>query len=168
MLAIEKLSKTCSVRRMRASDTGAMLALCVGNPLYYACRGEQAAEEGLLEDLTVTPPGTGLEDKYFIGFYQGDTLAAIMDLIDGYPAEEYAFIGFFMTDARLQGQGFGTRLISEAEEYLKAAGKKKIRLGIDKGNPQSAHFWKKNGFTVVKEVQQGTHTILVAEKPLQE
>ena len=41
-----------------------------------------------------------------------------------------------------------------------------VRLGIDKGNPQSNHFWNKNGFLVIKEVDQDGGTILVAEKTL--
>ena len=36
----------------------------------------------------------------------------------------------------------------ESIEYLKTEGYKKIRLGVDKGNPQSFSFWKKNGFKV--------------------
>ena len=39
-------------------------------------------------------------------------------------------------------------------------------LGIDKNNPQSNHFWRKNGFEVIREVVQEEGTILVAEKEL--
>jgi len=35
--------------------------------------------------------------------------------------------------------------------YLKSLGCKKIRLGVDKGNPQSYRFWTKNGFNIMKE-----------------
>ena len=41
-----------------------------------------------------------------------------------------------------------------------------LRLAIDKGNPQSAHFWKKNGFIVIKEVDREGWTVLVSEKQL--
>ena len=40
------------------------------------------------------------------------------------------------------------------------------RLGIDKDNPQSNRFWKKNGFEVIREVKQENGTVLVAEKNL--
>ena len=43
---------------------------------------------------------------------------------------------------------------------------KRVLLGIDKENPQSNHFWTKNGFSVIKEVEQEEGTILVAEKIL--
>lgn len=43
---------------------------------------------------------------------------------------------------------------------------KVVRLGIDKGNPQSTHFWKKNQFEVIKEVKQDEGMILVAERKI--
>ena len=43
---------------------------------------------------------------------------------------------------------------------------KRFLLGIDKENPQSNHFWAKNGFSVIREVEQDEGTILVAEKCL--
>ena len=89
-----------------------------------------------------------------------------MDLIDGYPEPEIAFIGFFMMNKDLQGRGVGTAIIRETAAYLKATGKTTIRLAIDKGNPQSTHFWKKNGFIVIKEVDRNGWTALVAEKQL--
>ena len=39
-------------------------------------------------------------------------------------------------------------------------------LGIDKDNPQSNHFWRKNGFQTTREAQQERGVILVAEKCL--
>ena len=35
--------------------------------------------------------------------------------------------------------------------YLKSLGYKKIRLGVDKGNPQSYSFWSKNNFKAISE-----------------
>ena len=53
-----------------------------------------------------------------------------MDLIDGYPKPEIAYIGFFMM------------------------------------NPQSTHFWKKNGFKVISEADVNGWTKLVSERKL--
>ena len=36
---------------------------------------------------------------------------------------------------------------------LKQLGYQKIRLGVDKGNPQSFAFWSKNGFQVTGETE---------------
>ena len=89
-----------------------------------------------------------------------------MDLVDGYPSCDYAYIGFFMMDYELQGKGIGSIIISEALEYLHEQGFQKSQLGIDKDNPQSNHFWRKNGFEVIREVEIEEGIILVAEKQL--
>lgn len=41
-----------------------------------------------------------------------------------------------------------------------------VRLGIDKENPQSNHFWRKNGFTVLREAAQECGIVLLAERRL--
>ena len=89
-----------------------------------------------------------------------------MDLIGVYPVETAAFIGFFMMAKEYQGQGQGSALVAELCGYLKSIGYEIVRLGIDKDNPQSNHFWKKNGFAVLREIPQEDGVILLAEKTL--
>ena len=74
-----------------------------------------------------------------------------MDLILGYPTDEIAFIGLFMTNICYQNKGVGSNIIGDVCDYLKRSGYKKVRIGVDKGNPQSNSFWKKNGFCIVAE-----------------
>ena len=70
-------------------------------------------------------------------------MVAVMDLIEHYPNQETALLGFFAMNSDLQGQGIGTQIISDSVAYLAQVGFKKVRLGIDKGNPQSKAFWLK-------------------------
>lgn len=166
MIDISKLSSRYEVRKLSDADAGGILKLCEENTQYYLyCEAEPSMEQ-VLNDLRITPPGVDQKDKYYIGFYQGDMLIAVMDLIDGYPEQDIAFIGFFMMKKDLQGQNLGTALVQEVADYLKSTGKTAIRLAIDKGNLQSTHFWKKNGFLVIKEVDRSGWTALVAEKQL--
>ncbi len=79
---------------------------------------------------------------------------------------EIAYIGFFMMNIRYQGEQIGTAIVDEVQNYLKSTGKAAIRLGIDKGNPQSTYFWRKNGFEMVSEVDVNGWTKIVAEKQL--
>ena len=74
-----------------------------------------------------------------------------MDLITAYRDDETAYIGFFMLNIKYQHKGIAYRIIKESIEYLKTEGYKKIRLGVDKGNPPSFSFWKKNSFKVISE-----------------
>lgn len=160
------ISGRYAVRKLTEADAGEILSLCLGNPLFYRYSPAEPTREQILLDLYATPPGTDSSQKAFVGFYDGEKLIAVMDLVDGWPEESTVFIGFFMVDAAAQGKGVGSGIIAEAASRFASAGKTSVRLGIDKGNPQSAAFWKKNGFAVIREVSSGGRTVLVAERKL--
>lgn len=143
---LQSLSTKYLVKRIEDADISDVFALCEGNPLYYQYCPPFVTPESIKSDMLALPPGKTMEDKYYLGFYLGDQLIAIMDLIDGYPNAETAFIGFFMMDQRWQGKHIGTEIITEACSYLKEAGFSEVRLGYAKGNFQSEAFWFKNCF----------------------
>lgn len=147
-------------------DIPLIYALCLGNQQYYKYCMKQPSVELIKSDLIITPPGIERSKKYYVGFFEKETLVAIMDLIDGYPDDKIAFIGFFMMNIDFQGNGLGSSIIHEVLKYLKSNGFMTIQLGIDKNNPQSNHFWKKNGFHIVQEVTQDKDIILLAEQTL--
>ncbi len=163
---IEKLSRIYSVRRLDFADIDRVLALCRENTQFYEYCGAEPTKAQIQSDLQLLPPGVQAGDKYYLGFFQAEELIAVLDLVDGYPEPETVFIGFFMMKKALQGQGLGSGLIRECAAYWKSIGFRTIRLGIDRDNPQSTHFWKKNGFRVVQEVDRGDWTILLAQKAL--
>ena len=99
MLHIERLSRAYRVRRLTEEDTAQILTLCRSNPLYYRHCGTEPSEADIRQDMTLLPPGAAPEDKYFLGYFHGDRLAAVLDLIDGYPSVETAYIGLFMVTA---------------------------------------------------------------------
>ncbi len=166
MIDIRKLSSRYSVRYLKDSDVEEILKLCKGNPQFYRYTEASPEREQIHNDMRLTPPDTDPSAKHYVGFFRERDLVAVMDLIDGYPEPETAYIGFFMMNLSYQGQGTGTAIISEAADCLKKAGKTAIRLAIDKGNPQSSGFWKKNGFTVIAEADVNGWKKLIAEKSL--
>jgi RimJ/RimL family protein N-acetyltransferase len=168
MIDITRLSSRYKIRTLTDSDVDVILDLCQHNTLFYEYTEARPAIEEIRNDMRITPPGITLSDKYFFGFFEGQELVAVMDLIDGYPKPESAYIGFFMMNQEYQGQQIGSAIIGDTAGYLRKIGKTAIRLAIDKGNPQSAHFWKKNGFKVILEVDVNGWTKLVAEKSLRE
>ena len=163
---IKKLSRRYDVRKLISDDVQMIYTFCKSNTQYYKYCGKEISVELIEKDIEITPPGIPIEQKYYIGFFDNGKLVAIMDLVDGYPSCDYAYIGFFMMDYELQGKGIGSIIISEALEYLHEQGFQKSQLGIDKDNPQSNHFWRKNGFEVIREVEIEEGIILVAEKQL--
>lgn len=163
---IRKLSKRYDVRKLNLDDVEMIYTFCKSNTQYYKYCGKVISTELIESDIKIAPPGISMEQKYYIGFFENSMLVAIMDLIAGYPNNNSVFIGFFMMNAKLQGTGIGSKIISEVLYYLQNQEFKKCQLGIDKDNPQSNHFWRKNGFKVIREVVQEEGTILVAERQL--
>ena len=96
MIEINKLSRIYRVRRLDDSDADEILDLCRGNVQYYQYCEAEATREQIMSDLHIAPPGVETENKYYLGFYDENGLLAVMDLIDGFPEESMAFIGFFM------------------------------------------------------------------------
>ena len=166
MLNVALFSRHYAVHRLDDADVDAILELCRGNTQFYEYCEAEPTREQVLNDLHITPPGMDASSKYFVGFFRNGTLMAVMDLIDGYPEQETGYIGFFMMDRAYQGCGLGSAIIDEVTEYLHLIGKKRVRLAIDKENPQSTHFWRKNGFKVIREVDRNGWTKLVAERTL--
>lgn len=166
MIDISMLSNQYSVRRLDDSDADAILDFCRKNTMYYQYCGAEASKEQVLNDLHITPPGVDISDKYFAGFFNGEEMVAVLDLIDGYPEPDIGYIGFFMMNAALQGKQIGSGIVQDVCAFLKQIGKTAVRLGIARDNPQANHFWKKNGFIVIREVPREGWTVLVAEKKL--
>ena len=164
---IQHLSSQYSVRSLLPIDAEMVYEALKKNTIFYKYHPPMVTVESILEDMETLPPSKGYEDKYYIGFFQDDILVAVMDLIEHYPQQGTALLGFFAMNTNLQGQGIGTVIISDSVAYLAQVGFKKVRLGIDKGNPQSKAFWLKNGFTFTGEAYESDgSTILVMERTL--
>lgn len=167
MLDISKRSGRYAIRRMTDADADDLFCFCKEHTAFYHYCNAEPSKERILDDLHTAPPGIGPQDKYYVGFFQDDTLVAVLDLIDGYPRPDTAYIGFFMVNADLEGKGVGTGIIGDVCACLREAGKTAVRLAIAEDNPQANHFWKKNGFIVQSRVpMDGGWTALVAEKTL--
>lgn len=145
------LSAQYAVRCLTAADVELIYALCRENRLFYAYHPPFVTRERILTDMTALPPGADARSKLFLGFFEGERLTAILDLILDWPEEHIAWIGLFMTDVRVQNCGVGSAIIRDLSECLSDAGTHSLRLGVDRGNPQSAAFWRKNGFSVLRE-----------------
>ncbi len=164
---LQGLSQSYRVRLLTEQDVPSVLALCQGNPLFYRHCPPFSTAQSILEDMEKLPPRTLPEDKAYLGFFDGDVLIAVMDLIRNYPEQDAAFIGFFMILASQQGNGLGSRIITELCSALSGQSCPYIRLGWIEGNPQSQHFWHKNEFTETGvKSRQEEYTIICAQRNL--
>ncbi len=163
---IQELSKTYRISLLHEPDIPAVLKLCSRNPQYYEHCPPYVSPESIRQDMQAVPEGKSPEDKYYLGFFKAGRLIAVMDLISGYPDQETAFIGFFMMNMDMQGQGAGSHIIEEVcaclNKYFSY-----IRLGYVKSNEQSRHFWQKNGFMPTGIVTKtAAYDIVVMQKNL--
>lgn len=162
---IKGLSGKYVVKKLEDSDIQDILHLCCANTIYYEYCPPMVTEESIKEDMTVLPPNTKMDDKFYMGFYAEGRLIAVMDLITGYPEQNIAFIGFFMTDVSIQKRGIGSEIISEVCDHLRQQSFASVRLAWVKGNPQAEHFWLKNGFAALKEtVSNVSDRVILAER----
>lgn len=152
---IQALSKVYKVTKLEEADIPAVYELCQGNPLYYKHCPPAVSMESIRKDMNALPDNKTPADKYYVGFWKENELIAVMDLITEYPDRETAFIGFFMVDAKFQGNGIGSEIIEEACGCLQKRFSN-IRLGYVKGNMQSEHFWTKNGFLPTGKISKTT------------
>ncbi len=158
MIRIELFSDQYKVRKLTRQDIDEINQLMSKNSLYYEYCPPLVTRESIREDMG---------DKYYVGFYQDKKLAAVMDLIDGYPEKEIAYIGFFMVDTTLQNRGTGTAIIDCLCGYLSEQGYSSARLAWVKGNPQAEHFWLKNKFVQLRETtSNAADEVILAEKIL--
>lgn len=148
---ISLLSKKFRVRKLELNDVDIVYDMSCKNEIFYKYHPPFVTKESIIEDMEALPPNKGYDDKYYIGFFEKDSLVAIMDLILGYPTEKTAFIGLFMINVQYQKKGIGSNIVADICAYLKRLGYKEVRIGVDKGNPQSNAFWLKNRFHIVSE-----------------
>ena len=164
-LLIGELPGEFAVRELSTADVPEMLRVARSNPYFYRYMRPDPDETNLAADLTALPPRRTLADKHFFGWFEGDKLVAMMDLIWRHPQNDMAFIGWFIVDGARQGKGLGRQLVNDVLAMLKSQGVAEVRLGRIEGNPQSEHFWHVCGFAEngLGYDTDGYHVVILAK-----
>jgi ribosomal protein S18 acetylase RimI-like enzyme len=156
-LEIDALSTCHTVRRITREDISDVYALCKSNRKYYEYTNAAPTVESLTEIISRVPEGAGPNDKHFVGFYDGDKLVSVLDLITGYPESNDAFIGWFMVDGQLQRQGIGSQIFADIRAAMAGQGYDYMSLSCEKENEEAIAFWKAQGFAVTLEENARIH-----------
>lgn len=166
-MEIQEMTARFAARYLNRGDVDAVYALSRKNKLFYQYHPPFVTKQSILEDMAALPPGKEEKDKHYFGFFDGSHLAAVMDLVLDYPQKGTAYIGLFMVEQSEQGKGTGSELIRGCAACLARWGYRRLRLAVDKGNPQSEAFWTKNGFIKTgEEVPNGALAYLPMERVL--
>ena len=109
----------------------------------------------------------GLRSRYPLGSFPGDTPDAGLvrmihcppeadqDVVERYPAHLHIDLL-----PRLQGRGYGRRLLETLFDALRAAGAPGVHLGVSRANGRAAAFYLRMGFT---EVRQHPESLVLAQ-----
>lgn len=161
------LSTEFSVRKLCESDLDRIYDLCKENEDFYRFDPPFVTRESILSDMRLLPPGKELADKFYIGFFKDNDLAAVMDFVLDYPVRGVIYIGLFITKKSLQRQGMGTRIISGCASCFKKHAYKKIRLAVACGNTPGETFWHKNSFIKTgEEAERKSSVYFLMEREL--
>lgn len=164
VLDIQALGTTHQVRRITEADISDVYGLCSSNREYYAYMGKTVpSADSLTEIISRVPEGSEAREKYFVGFYDGDRLVSVLDLIAGYPGKDDAFIGWFMVTGDLQRKGIGSQIMADVRAAMKAQGYDYLSLKCEKENREALTFWKSQGFKPEKD-QKDPDSVLLGKK----
>ena len=166
-LNISMLSSEYTVRKITEADISDVYHLCRNNRRYYRYAGLKPTMRNLTDVISEIPEGSAPEDKHFVGFYEGEDLIAILDLITGYPEKNDAFIGWFMVEADRQNQGIGSSIFADIRAAMKGQGYDYLSLGCLEKNKEACAFWEKQGFKYNgRKSETEGRTVLIMERDI--
>ena len=145
-LDVNALSTSHDVRTITPAEISDVYGLCKSNQKYYTRLHDAPTVESLTRIISCVPEGAAGNDKHFVGFYDGEQLVAVLELITGYPESNDAFIGWFMVDAMFQRQGIGSQIFADVRAAVAAQGYDYLSLFCEKENDTAIAFWKAQGF----------------------
>ncbi len=146
---LNSISTKYEVRKLTEEDVEIILELCQTNKDYYKYCPPLVSKESILCDMYAVPPNKTLEDKFYIGYFDGERLIAVLDINRGFPKKSYIYLGFFMLHKDYQGQNIAFEIIQELLEYLKSIDFEIVRLAFAKGNEKAMKFWCRNEFKLI-------------------
>ena len=77
------LSNIFTVRRLNGNDIDLIYNLCADNKIFYQYHPPFVTRESILQDMEALPPGRELSDKFYVGFFDGNALIAVLYLSIG-------------------------------------------------------------------------------------
>lgn len=157
---------TYSFRQLAIEDCDNILTLYNSNPEYFKYCPPQPTIDTVKDDLMALPNNVDIKNKHYLGFYDGDNLFGVVDLITNYPDNQTCFIGLFMIDSKYQNKGIGSKIIEDICIYLKNNNYKYIKLAYVLENTKAKLFWQKNGFVSLNKTKSNDLDVMACIREL--
>lgn len=100
---------------------------------------------------------------------QGDHVAGLLQMdLQRYADQGCGFIYFYYVTPEIREHGLGIQLLGQAISTFRPLGRKRIRLRCSPDNEQGLHFYLKYGFSILGPAEDGTVSLHLMEKVIDE
>jgi GNAT superfamily N-acetyltransferase len=159
---------------LEPSDAPALQRFFEANPEYFFnVTGQPPTPDEALRELHDAPPADiTFERTWLLGFVDDvDELVAFANVVSDFMADGVWLIGLFVVASSLHGTGTSAALCRALESWACANGSRWIRLAVVIGNARAERFWRKVGYTEVRQhtdvaMGQRVNTLRIMVKPL--
>ena len=137
-----------TLRELDAGDEDLLQALLESDPDYTVrVTGYPPGPSDALSLLVMRPESVPESHKVVLGGFEGEELVAVVDLLRGYPAPEFVFIGLLLVDGARQRSGLGAAAMIATERYAAQWPEvRRFRLAVVDTNAAVLGFWRHLGF----------------------
>ena len=162
-----------TVRSMTEADTRELQSLFDADADYFEMAHDRPAASDEVEQIRkALPPEKDQTDK-FLHLIIGEhgRIAALTDVICGFPEAHIWYLGFLYLAKSARGQGLGRRALHALYPWVRAHGGTALRLGVVEENAHARHLYVTEGFVqqVIREPDPATgrvRRILVLQRAL--
>lgn len=121
---------------------------------------EILTEQDMLEEHE---EGKELDKERYLVKVKNDFIG-IIDFIMENPRDQKPWLGLFIIHQDWVGKEYTKQAYLLYEDLMKSREVNTVRLGCFKGNTRGMNFWKKQGFTEVKEIEYKGKPMFIMEK----
>ncbi len=163
-----------SLRNLDDTPTNrlAVEQVIMGSPDYHLTVDGALPDASRVDDFfTSMPPGYTLADLSCIGFFLGDEIAGIANVLRRWNAPNKAIIGLLLFHPNFRRRGLGAVAVKQIEQLARTwPDITRLRIGVVETNAEALPFWQAQGFVRNGEIKPGgdrfTADIIILEKPL--
>ena len=157
-----------------AGDAPVLQRFFEANPEYFLNVSGQgpAADEAVQELNDAPPPDMPFGRQWLLGFVDdGDELVAMANVASDFLATDVWLIGLFVVASSLHGTGTAHVAYRAFETWARDDGGRWIRLAVVVGNAKPERFWRKVGYTELRQragvvMGQRVNSLRIMVKPL--
>jgi RimJ/RimL family protein N-acetyltransferase len=119
-------------------------------------------EEDMLEEHD---EGNDLEKERYL-LKEGENYIGIIDFIMLNPRDQKPWLGLLIIHRDWTRQSYAEKALAIYEDMMRSRNSKEVRLGCFAANSQGMSFWKKQGFTKIKEITYRDQPLWILEMAL--